>query len=406
MKIAIFSWEALHACVIGGVSAHVSGLGAALVRLGHEVHLFTREAPGHRAEDLIGGVYYHRCPWKRQDVFLDEVRAFNHSLTHYFLETADRIGGFDVIHCHDWLTFPAALRLRDEDKLGAGCRWIATFHTTEWGRSGKWPESGEGQRIARWEQGAVDGADAVLCVSEEIRRQVDLLYNCPLWKKRIIYHGISTPERNRLELERGSARAALGLSPAEPTALFVGSLTEQKGADVLIDSLESLFATAPEARLVIAGGGALLPRLQETLLALHREHQAIFAPTEEPWQIARLYPASDVVAIPYRYDPFGIVALSAWAAAKPFVLCGNGTAAEFICDELTGLKTTPDAFGETLGALLNDPKRARWLGNNGRAACRTAFSWESVAQRTLEMYRGDNERAWRDPDAGKKADGE
>lgn len=396
MKIAIFSWEALYANEIGSVSAHVSGLGAALARLGHEVHLFTREAPGHAATDLIEGVRYHRCPWAQGGGFLDEVRAFNHSLFHYYQATADEIGGFDVLHCHDWLTFPAGERLRTEDRLGAKARWAVTFHTTEWGRSGRWPERGDALRIARWEEAAVQGADAVLFVSAEIRRQADLLYHCPDWKQRTIYHGIAALPQSRLALERGTARAALGLSPAEPTALFVGSLSERKGADILIDGLPATFAAAPDARLVIAGEGPLLPRLKDQLGALHCESQAVFAPIEEHWQIARLYYAADVVASPYRYDPFGIVALSAWAAARPVVVCGGGAAMEFVFDEVNGLKTTPEKFGAALGALLAAPARARWLGQNGRAAADTAFCWDSVAARTLEMYRGDNERPWRD----------
>lgn len=396
MKIALFSWEALHACVIGGVSAHISGLATALSRKGHEVHLFTREAPGRGATDLINGVHYHRCPWSRQDNFLDEVRAFNHSLVYYYQEISSAIGGFDILHCHDWLTFPAGERLRNEGRLGENCRWIATFHTTEWGRSGQWPEQGEGQRIARWEKNAIDNADAVVFVSEEVRRQANLLYQCPDWKSRIVYHGIDTLPVGNLEVERNTARAALGLSPTEPVALFVGTLSEKKGLDILLDGLPATFAAAPDSRLVVAGEGPLLQRLKDAIVAAHWENRIVFAPVAETWQIARLYPASDVVAIPYRYDPFGIVALSAWAATRPIVVCGHGAAAEFTHDTVTGLKTSPEDFGKVLGGLLADLERAQWLGYNGRAAADTAFSRAAVAELVLSLYRGDNESAWKE----------
>ena len=105
MRIAFFSWESLHSIAIGGIAVHVSELACALQRKGHEVHVFTRM--GHRDHQLyecMDGVHYHRCPYPLHSDFIEEVNNMCRSFVHYFFQTEDYIGHFDIIHCHDWLT--------------------------------------------------------------------------------------------------------------------------------------------------------------------------------------------------------------------------------------------------------------------------------------------------------------
>ena len=73
MRIAIFSWEALHSISVGGVGNHVTELAAALERKGHEVHVFTRIGPGQNHYEVIDGVYYHRCPFNLNRNFVEEI---------------------------------------------------------------------------------------------------------------------------------------------------------------------------------------------------------------------------------------------------------------------------------------------------------------------------------------------
>ena len=73
MRIAMLSWESLHSHAIGGVAAHVTELAAALERRGHELHVFTRMAPGQRYHDWIDGVHYHRCAYPPHHDFVDDI---------------------------------------------------------------------------------------------------------------------------------------------------------------------------------------------------------------------------------------------------------------------------------------------------------------------------------------------
>lgn len=380
MKIALFAWEARYGIEIGGVSAHVSDLAAALAGQGHEVHLFTRQGLGQPLEDFIFGVHYHRCPWSRHHDFLQEVRAFNRSLEYYFKETSKKCGGFDFVHCHDWLTFQAGESVRNDSAF------VVTFHTTEWGRSGTWPEGGQAREIADLEAAATQRADAVIAISHEVRRQVDLLYRCPDWKLSVIYHGI---DLNRIETSAeaiAQIRGSLRIPTDAPVALFVGSLNFRKGPDILMRAFIEAHNKVPQARLVFAGEGEMRGRLEGEAQAEGVQEAVHFAGWPRARELQTLYAASDVVCLPYRYDPFGIVALEAWAAGKPVIVSGDGAASEFLYEKVNGLRCYESGLGEALGGLLSEGEMARWLGRNGRVAAETAFSWQSIAGETIKAY--------------------
>lgn len=380
MKIALFSWEARYAIEIGGVSAHVSDLAAALAAQGHEVHLFTRQGAGQPLEDFIFGVRYHRCPAPRHQNFLEEVRSFNRSLEYYFAEAARECGGFDLVHCHDWLTLQAGESVRNN------CRFVVTFHTTEWGRSGSWPESGQAREIADLEAAATQKADSVIVVSHEVRRQVDLLYRCPDWKLSVIYHGIDLSRFTATEDDGLRVRAQLDLAPEQPVALYVGSLNFRKGPDVLLRAFHEALKKVPLARLIYAGEGEMRGRLEGEAQAEGFLDALRFVGWPKAADLQALYMASDVVCLPYRYDPFGVVALEAWAAGKPVIVSGDGAAAEMIYDKANGLRCYESGLGEALSGLLAEPEMAIWMGRNGRVAAETAFRWQAIAEQTIKAY--------------------
>lgn len=380
MKIALFSWEARYAIQIGGVGIHVTELATALAALGNEVHIFTRLAEGQNANDIINGVYFHRCEWSRSDNFIREVESFNHSLGYYFNETVKQSGDFDLIHCHDWLTFIAGQKLRHK------CPLIATFHTTEWGRSGVWPESEQARYIADIEKSMTEQADAVIAVSYEIRRQIDLVYKCPDWKLSIIYHGINTDHADSVQLSNESIRASYGIKPEQPLTLFVGSLNLKKGADILLDAIPKVLEKLPEAKFIFAGTGEMRNRIESEAKNNSFQDAIKFVGIPENIELLRLFKATDIVAAPYRYDPFGIVALSAWAASHPVIISGFGAANEFIYNNVNGIISSVSGYAGGLVTMLENKDKADWTGRNGRVTVETSFSWEAIAKETEKVY--------------------
>ena len=103
-----------------------------------------------------------------------------------------------------------------------------------------------------------------------------------------------------------------------------------------------------------------------------------------------LFKACDVVAVPSRNEPFGIVILEGWSAFKPVVSTKRGGPSEFVWHGVNGLQVddTTDSVAWGVGTLLADHERCRWMGRNGRAAVDVAFSWDNIAGQTEELYAG------------------
>src|SRR5579872_4177142 len=165
MRIALLSWESLHSIAVGGVAAHVTELGAALERKGHEVHVFTRMGPGQAQYDQIEGVHYHRCPFALNGDFVNEISSMCRSFVHYVFETENYIGAFDIVHAHDWLAANAMMWIQD----GRRRRGILTIHSTEFGRCGNNFYSGQSARVRDHERRGVHHAESVITVSHSLK---------------------------------------------------------------------------------------------------------------------------------------------------------------------------------------------------------------------------------------------
>jgi glycosyltransferase involved in cell wall biosynthesis len=102
----------------------------------------------------------------------------------------------------------------------------------------------------------------------------------------------------------------------------------------------------------------------------------------------RLLNACDLVVIPSRNEPFGLVLLEAWSAEKPVVACDVGGLSENIDAFINGIKVLPEpgslAWG--ISAMLDDPVQAEVRGRRGRAKVDRQFLWDSVANRMADTY--------------------
>ena len=105
-------------------------------------------------------------------------------------------------------------------------------------------------------------------------------------------------------------------------------------------------------------------------------------------ELPRLFRLSDVLCVPSRNEPFGIVVLEAWSAAKPVVVTHVGGPNEYVEHEQTGLKIAPrpDSTAWGLGTLFKDFDRARWMGENGRKTVLERFQWDGIAGQMLDIY--------------------
>jgi glycosyltransferase involved in cell wall biosynthesis len=387
MRIAILSWESLHSIPVGGVAVHATELAAALERKGHEVHVFTRMAPGQRHYDCIYGVHYHRCPFHLNPSFVDEIQDFNRSLVHHVIDVENFIGPFDIVHAHDWLASNAMVWI----KQGRGRKGVLTMHSTEYGRSGNHFYNGPSQRVRDHERHGTFCSDRVITVSNALKGEVTWMYELPDWKVRTIYNGVHARQYDGF-IDPGAFRGHLGIGPMDPMVLFVGRLCIQKGPDLLVGSIPMLLHYYPGAKFVFVGDGEQRGPCEDLARRLRVSHATRFLGYRNGQYLIDLFKSADVVAVPSRNEPFGIVVLEAWSAGKPVVATQRGGPSEFVWHGVNGLKVFdhPESIAWGVGNIFKDFETARWMGRNGRVAAETAFTWDNIAEDTLGVYKSIN----------------
>jgi alpha-maltose-1-phosphate synthase len=319
------------------------------------------------------------------------------------LEMAAGCAGTDVVHSHTWYANLAG----HVAKLMYGVPHVVTTHSLEPLRPWKAEQLGGGYALSSWvERTAIEAADAVVAVSAGMRRDVLAAYpGVNPDNVRVVHNGIDTEQ---YAPDRGTdVLARLGVDPGRPTAIFVGRITRQKGLPYL---LRAAAALPSDAQLVFLAGAPdtkeIAAEVEGLVDGLRATHSGIvWVPEMLPkTEVIQLLTHATVFVCPSIYEPMGIVNLEAMACETAVVATATGGIPEVVDDGVTGLLVPieqasdgtgtpldPDRFVADLAAALNtllaDPARADEMGRAGRRRAIDHFSWASIAERTMEVYR-------------------
>jgi alpha-maltose-1-phosphate synthase len=378
--------------VYGGAGVHVEYLGRELRELVElSVHCWgaPREDPAvhtYSAWDALSGKAPHMAAL--QAVSIDLLMAAG-------------VEGTELVHTHTWYAqFAGHLA-----KLIYGIPHVTTVHSLEPLRPWKGEQLGGGYALSSFcERIGVEGADAVIAVSEGSKR--DILACYPSIDERrvsVVYNGIDTVEYARSD-ETG-ALERYGVDPNRPSVVFVGRITRQKGVPLL---LRAALHFDPAAQLVLCAGAPDTPEIGAEVEAgvarLKQTRDGVI------W-IDQMLPKSDVIellshatlfACPSIYEPLGIVNLEAMACEAAVVASATGGIVEVVKDGKTGFlvpleqapgsidPVDPDAFAaafaDRVNALIADTELATEMGRAGRRRAIDDFGWSAIAQQTVAVY--------------------
>jgi glycosyltransferase involved in cell wall biosynthesis len=385
MNIAFLAWESLHSIPVGGTGVHVTELAAALQRRGHEVHVFARLGEGQSTLAHIDGVWYHRCPIDLNGDFVTEMNSMCNSFVYYLGQTeAHMMKRFDIVHGHDWLCSKGVVQAKND----RGARTVLTLHSTEFGRNGNWVPEGNPQRISAIESEGAFVADRVFTVSGALADEVKWLYGVPDWKIRVLPNGVHCHQFDGY-IDPGGVRRNYGIGPMDPMVLYVGRLCTQKGPDILMESVPHILAHRGDAKVVFVGEGYMRPWLEWRAGELGVQHAVRFVSSpDRHHELPNLFKSADVVCVPSRNEPFGIVVLEAWAAGKPAVVTCAGGPRNFVQHGEDGLivEPNPGAIAWGVCEFFKNFDHARWAGSRGRVKAAYGFSWDHIAWQTEQAY--------------------
>jgi alpha-maltose-1-phosphate synthase len=308
----------------------------------------------------------------------------------------------DVVHCHTWYTHLGGLLVRH----AYGLPLVVTVHSLEPLRPWKREQLGGGYDLSTWvERTALESADAVIAVSQGTRADVLRLFDVAEERLHVIHNGIDAefyrPDPATDVLDR------YGVDRSVPYLLFVGRVTRQKGIVHLVRALRDV---DPGIGAVLCAGQPDTPEIgreTEEAVAEARSHRSNLVWIPEMLSrtdVRQLYSHAAVFVCPSVYEPFGIINLEAMACERPVVASAVGGIPEVVVDGETGILVPvelppddpmrpldPAGFEADLASAVNRlmadaPLRQR-MGRAGRARAVEHFSWEAIAEQTVELYR-------------------
>lgn len=381
--------------IYGGAGVHVAELSRVLAgRVDLRVHAFGADRPA----DFHGAAVssYGNLP---------QLAGANAALQTLGvdLQIVPDIAGADLVHSHTWYANMAGHMA----SLLHGIPHVLSAHSLEPLRPWKAEQLGGGYALSSWvEKTAYEAAAAIIAVSDGMRQ--DILRSYPDVdpdKVKVIHNGIDVASWQRDG--KDDVVRSLGIDPSRPSVVWVGRVTRQKGVPYL---LKAAAALPPEVQLVLCAGAADTPELGAEVNSLidglkgQRDGVIVIERMLPRHELIQVLSHATVFACPSIYEPLGIVNLEAMACGAAVVASATGGIPEVVAHGETGLLVPleqvtdgtgtpldPEKFIADFAAALievvSDPARARTMGEKGRVRAQENFSWESIVEKTLDVYR-------------------
>jgi glycosyltransferase involved in cell wall biosynthesis len=276
----------------------------------------------------------------------------------------------DIIHAHDWMTFPAAAAI----KRLTGKPLVVHVHSLEVDRAG-----GKGDpRIEAIERRGLEEADIVIAVSFYSRAIIHQHYGIPLDKIFVVHNGVYTPEITQ------PYRRARGW----PTrvVLFLGRITQQKGPEYFVEAAAKVIPQVADALFVMAGTGDMLPRMIERVKQLGLTENFYFPGFLRGQEVEQIFSLADLYVMPSVSEPFGIAALEALSFETPVIISRQSGVAEVLKSALTVDFWDTNRLADLIvDALLHDDVRREMVERSREELRRVR--WDAAATKTIDLYR-------------------
>jgi starch synthase len=384
--------------IYGGAGIHVEYLSRELAKL-MEVDVRCFGDQDENMGSLVAkGYRYDKRSFEQTD---PKLRSPLSALSNCIAFNADPIDA-QVVHCHTWYSHFGGILA----KMGYGIPLVVTTHSLEPHRPWKREQLGRGYDLSTWvEKTTMEMADAIIAVSQGMKKDVLDLFDVEEQKIKVIYNGIDTDEFRPVSSRESLSK--YGIDPDSPYVLFFGRVTRQKGIIHLVNAIQYL---GPNIQVVLCAGQPDTPEIgremEEKVKAVQKARDNVIWISEwvdkEPK--IELYTHAAVFCCPSIYEPFGIINLEAMACGTPVVGSAVGGIKEIILHGETGYlveleqhqeapyeAVNPDKFARDLAAGINaivaDEALCRDMGAASRKRAEDTFSWKAIAQETLDLYK-------------------
>jgi len=277
---------------------------------------------------------------------------------------------FDIIHAHDWLTYPAGIAA----KRASGKPLVIHVHATDFDRSG----GKVNPTVFEIEKTGMELADKIIAVSNLTRNTVIDKYGIHPDKVVTVYNAVDPlSDLEKLKLKRGIT---------DKVVTFLGRITLQKGPEYFVQAAYKVLQKMDNVRFVMAGSGELLEKMIQWTAALgisDRFHYTGFLKGDD---VFRMFSISDVYVMPSVSEPFGISPLEAMQSNVPSIISHQSGVAEILNHAFKVDFWDVDALADAIYGLLNYPALSEMFKKHGMEEVHN-MKWENSGKKVHSIYK-------------------
>jgi glycogen(starch) synthase len=275
---------------------------------------------------------------------------------------------FDVIHAHDWMTFPAGIAAKEV----SGKPLVLHVHATEQDRAG----AGGSPFVYAIEREALKKCDKAISVSNWTRNILATRYGAPSSTLEVVHNGVIN----------GMSAPVAGQHPlASSLVTFLGRVTYQKGPEYFVEAAQKTLAHLPDCHFVMAGSGDALPRIINSVAAKGMSRNFHFTGFLKKPDIDHLLSLTKVYVMPSVSEPFGITPLEAIQAGVPVIISKQSGVSEVMPHALKVDYWDTDALSQAMCSVLQYKSLSNVLKRNSAERI-GSISWEAAAKKVKQIY--------------------
>jgi glycosyltransferase involved in cell wall biosynthesis len=285
------------------------------------------------------------------------------------VENASLVQKFDVVHAHDWLTFPAGVIAARAARVPL----ISHVHSLEVDRAGE----GGNPVIHAIEGVGIRAADHIVAVSEYTRDQIVRVFGIPKDRISVAHNGVDPTPHGTF--------TTLMVEKDKPRVLFLGRVTFQKGPDYFIEAASLVARKLKDAVFVMAGSGDMLHWARQRVHELGLEDRFEFPGFVKGDDLEQEFRRASVFVMPSVSEPFGIVALEAIHRGTPTIVSKQSGVSEVLRHVFKVDFWDTWRMADLIVNLLQYPELGKSLRTNAEKEV-SRLGWDSTADRVGEVY--------------------
>lgn len=275
----------------------------------------------------------------------------------------------DVIHSHDWLTYPAGIHA----KKITGKPLVIHVHATDFDRS----RGNVNPVVFAIEKDGMENADHIICVSNLTRRTVIEKYGINPDKVSTVHNAVYPLPTDYLEIERHPSK--------DKVVTFLGRITMQKGPEYFVEAAAKVLKKNRNVRFVMAGSGDMMDEMIKLAAKRGIADRFHFTGFLKGKQVYEMLRDSDVYIMPSVSEPFGISPLEAMQMGVPSIISKQSGCAEILDNVIKTDYWDIDAMADAIHSIISYPALHKQLKEDGLKEIDT-ITWEKAGKKVIDIY--------------------